>query len=51
MLNEGSAPVAAYGGGAKQVIFAREMSGDDGENFQREAIDRDERVPPLADSR
>ena len=29
----------------------REVCGDEGENFRRDAIDGDERVSPLADSR
>ena len=42
--------MTADSGSAIYIIHIREMSGNEGENFDRDAIDGDERVPPLADS-
>ena len=51
MLNEGPVPMAAHIAGANKVPLVREVGGDKGENVQRDTIDGDERVPPLADIR
>ena len=50
-LDESSAPMTAYGTEAKYITSRGEISGDEREDVERDAIDRDERVPPLADSR
>jgi len=42
VLDEGSLPATARKTGVKQVLIEREMSGDEGENFHWEAVDRDE---------
>jgi hypothetical protein len=35
--------------GAKYLAVRREMGGDEGENVERNTVDRNKRVPPLAD--
>lgn len=49
MLNEGLPPLTAHEGGVEKVILRREMGGDERKDIQRDTVDRDERVPPLAD--
>ena len=49
MLNEGSAPMAADESCAESITLGREMGGDEREDIQRDAVDGDQRVPPLAD--
>ena len=51
LLNEGPTPMATNEGGVEAVRLGREMVGDEREDIQRDAIDGDERVPPLADIR
>ena len=51
MLKEGSAPIAAYKGGAEMVVLGREMGGDYGDDTHREAVYGSEGVDPLADGR
>ena len=43
--------MTAYESGVEEVLLGREMGGDERNNIQRDAIDGDERVPPLADIR
>jgi len=43
--------MTAHGTGEKYVLLAREVCGDEGENFRWDAIDRNKRVSPLADGR
>lgn len=49
MPKEGPAPVTAYMGGLQTVLDIRKVVGDEGNDIQRNAIDLNEGVPPLAD--
>ena len=51
MLKEGSAPTTTHKRGAKTILLGWEMSEDQGEDVQREAVYGNEGVHPLADSR
>ena len=42
--------MTAHKTGAKYLAVRREMGGDEGEDVKRNTVDRNERVPPLADS-
>ena len=43
--------MTTYKTGVKYVTVRREMGGDEGEDVERNTVDRNQRVPPLADSR
>jgi hypothetical protein len=43
--------MTTHGTEAKYITSRGEIGGDERENVERDAIERDERVPPLADSR
>ena len=49
MLSEISTPVTTNGTCVNEVRPEGEVGRDNGKNFLREAVDGDERVPPLAD--
>ena len=49
MLKEGPAPMTAYVTGVETVRLGIEVGGDEGKDVQRNAVDMNERVPPLAD--
>ena len=48
MPEEGPAPMTAYVTGAETVRLRMEVGGDEGKDVQRDAVDVNERVPPLA---
>ena len=49
MLKEDLAPMTAYITGIEKVRLGMEVGGDKGKDIQRNAVDVDEGVPPLAD--
>jgi len=50
MLKEGPTPMTAYVTGIETVRrLEMEVGGDEGKDVQRNAVDADEGVPPLAD--
>jgi len=51
MLKEGPTPMTAYVTDAKAVCLGMEVGGDQRKDVQRDAVDVNERVPPLADVR
>ena len=51
MLEEGPTPMTAHESGVESVILGGEMGGDERKDIQRDTIDGNERVPPLADVR
>jgi len=51
MLEEGPAPMTAYVTGVETVRLGMEVGGDEGEDVQRNTVDVNEGVPPLADAR
>ena len=51
MLKEGPTPMAAYVTGTETVCLGIEVGGDEGKDVQRDAVDTNKRVPPLANVR
>ena len=51
MLKECLAPMAAHERGTETVLLGREVGGDEGKDIQRDAVDVNEGVLPLADGR
>jgi len=49
MLKESPAPMAAYMTDAEKVRLGMKVGGDERKDIQRNAVDADEGVPPLAD--
>ena len=50
-LKECSTPMTTHESGVEKFLLGNEMGGDEREDVQRDAVDRDERVSPLADIR
>src|SRR5882762_976503 len=50
MLKEDPAPMTAHKTCAETVLLGREVGGDEGKDVQRDAVDANERVLPLAES-
>ena len=48
MLKEGLAPVTAHTIGVQKVLLGIEMGGNERKDIQRNAVDGNEGVPPLA---
>ena len=48
MLKEGPAPVTAYAIGVQNIPLGIEMGGDERKDVQRNTVDVNEGVPPLA---
>ena len=49
MLEGDPAPMTTNETEAETVVLGREMGGDEGKDIQRDAVDGNEGVPPLAD--
>jgi len=49
MSEEGPAPMTAHMTGAETVRLGIEVGGDEGKDVQRDAVDVNEGIPPLAD--
>jgi len=49
MSKKGPAPMTAYVTGPETVLLGEEVGGDEGKDVQRDTVDINEGVPPLAD--
>jgi len=49
MLKESSAPMTAYIAGTETIRLGMKIGGDERKDIQRNTVDADEGVPPLAD--
>ena len=50
VLEEGFAPVTTHRSGVETILLGNKVGGDEGEDFQRDAIDANEGVLPFANS-
>jgi len=50
MLKKGPAPMAAYVTGSETIRLGMKVGGDEGKHVQRNAVDVNEGIPPLANA-